>query len=258
MVSIPEKMRKLAVRAMADFNMIEEGDKVMACISGGKDSSVMLLILREIQKKAKIKFTVDAVLHDQHIPGVDYRPFKSWMDAQEIPLHVIDEDTYSIVKEKVPDGKTLCGLCARLRRGVLYNYAHANGYTKLALGHHRDDLNETVLLNLFYGGKFASMPPKLWSDDGRNVLIRPLAYVPEEMIIHCARNLQIPSFTCQSCGSDDSFRRVQIKKMLKNLEKDIVGIHGSLLTAQKNVRPSQLMDKALWDFSGKGKKSFDL
>ena len=172
-MNLEEKIRKKVVSAISDYDMLEEGDRVMVAVSGGKDSSILLLMLNEIQKRAKFSFTVDAVILDQKQPGFDCHKFAEWLGERGLGLKIIEEDTYSIVTDKVEEGKTFCGLCSRLRRGILYNYAHANGYNKIALGHHRDDLLETVLMNMFFNGRISSMPPKLKSDDGRNTVIRP-------------------------------------------------------------------------------------
>ena len=236
------------VKAIHDYSMLEDGDRVMVCTSGGKDSTIMLLLFQEIKKRARFAFDFDAVLLDQKQPGFNVDAYREFLGEQGIPLTVITEDTYNIVQEKVEVGKSFCGLCSRLRRGILYNYAHAHGFTKLALGHHRDDLNETVLLNLFYSGRIASMPPKLFSDDGRNVVIRPLCYIAEDWLQNYAVELEIPVIPCNLCGSQENLKRQKIKSLLANLEKEHPGIRSSLLTAQQNVRPSQMADQSLFDF----------
>lgn len=243
---LSEKIRGDVVRALSDYRLIEEGDRVMVGISGGKDSAVLLLLLDEIRRRAPFAFTLHPVMLDQKQPGFDEKAFCAWFAERGLPITVIGEDTYAIVKEKTEPGKAYCGLCSRLRRGILYNYAHAHGYNKIALGHHRDDLNVTMLLNLFYGGRIASMPPKLLSDDKRNTVIRPLCYVPEESIATLAAEIGFPIIPCNLCGSQDGLKRARLKKLVRELEEEIPNISASLLTAQKNVRPSQLADMTLW------------
>ena len=244
-----ERIRRKMVEAISEFQMIEEGDRLLLAVSGGKDSSIMALLMQEIQAKAPFSFSFEAVLLDQKQPGFDAKSFKEFMASHQIPLTILEEDTYSIVKAKVEPGKSFCGLCSRLRRGVLYNYAYDNGFTKLALGHHRDDLNETVMLNLLYQGRIASMPPKLKSDDKRNTVIRPLAYVPEDWLVDYAKELDFPIIPCNLCGSQDNLRRGNIKKLLAKLDSAEPGIKNSILSAQKNIRPSQLLDPSLHNFS---------
>ncbi len=245
---LQDKIRRLMVMAISDYSLIEAGDRIAVAVSGGKDSSVMLYLLDEIRKKAPYKFTVDAVLLDQHQPGFKVDEFASWVESIGVNFHMISEDTYTIVKEKTAPGKSYCGLCSRLRRGILYNYASDQGYTKIALGHHRDDLNETVLMNLFYSGKIASMPPLLKSDDTRNTIIRPLCYVAEEWIAGFAASLKVPIIPCRLCGSQEGMRRERIKKLIQELETEHVDVSQSMLAAQKNIRPSQLLDSNHWSF----------
>ncbi|KYG63883.1 tRNA 2-thiocytidine biosynthesis protein TtcA [Bdellovibrio bacteriovorus] len=243
------KIRKQIVQALSEFNMFENGDKVMVCVSGGKDSSILLALLTEIQKRAEIDFTIEAAILDQKQPGFDATAFKTWIESLGVRLHVVERDTYSIVKEKV-QGTTYCSLCSRLRRAILYDYAHAHGFTKLALGHHRDDVVHTALLNLFYIGTLGAMPPKLKSDDGRNILVRPLTYVSERDIEALADVWKFPIIPCNLCGSQDGLKRVRIKKLVRDLEKEIPNIYSSIQTALGNVKPSQLMDHEIWDFRG--------
>lgn len=246
MQELLEKIRKEMVGALSQYTMIEEGDRVMVGISGGKDSALLLLLLEEVRKRAPMSFTLHPVMLDQKQPGFAPENFLAWFAERDLPITMIGEDTYSIVKEKIEPGKTYCGLCSRLRRGILYNYAHAQGYNKIALGHHRDDLNQTVLMNLFFVGRMASMPPKLRSDDDRNTVIRPLCHVPEAWLSEAVEALAIPVIPCNLCGSQENMQRKKMKSLLKQLEQDIPHVSASLLTAQQNVRPSQLADVSLW------------
>ncbi|XGC79389.1 tRNA 2-thiocytidine(32) synthetase TtcA [Bdellovibrio bacteriovorus] len=241
------KIRKQIVQALNDFNMIEDGDKVMVCVSGGKDSSVLLALLTEIQRRSERNFQIEAAILDQKQPGFDATKFKSWIESLGVKLHVIEKDTYSIVKEKV-QGTTYCSLCSRLRRAILYDYAHDRGFTKLALGHHRDDVVHTALLNLFYVGTMGAMPAKLRSDDERNILLRPLTYVSERDIEELAAAWNFPIIPCNLCGSQDGLKRVRVKKLVRDLEKEIPNIYASIQTALGNIKPSQLMDQELFDF----------
>ena len=241
-------VRKQIVKALADFQLIEPADKVMVCTSGGKDSSILLALLTEIRRRAPFHFDVEAVILDQKQPGFDASAFKSWVENEVgVKLHVIERDTYSIVTEKVKDG-TFCALCSRLRRAILYDIAVDKGFTKMALGHHRDDANQTLLLNLFYSGKISGMPAKLRSDDGRNIVIRPLMYVPERDLSQLAVDWKFPVIPCTLCGSQEGMKRQRMKKLIRDLEKEIPGIAGSMLTAQTDVRPTQLLDQDLFDF----------
>jgi tRNA 2-thiocytidine biosynthesis protein TtcA len=240
-------IRKQMVQAISDFNMLEEGDHVMVCVSGGKDSSILLALMGEVQKRAPFNFTMEAVMLDQKQPGFDATAYQDWVQSLGIKLTILERDTYSIVKEKVISG-TYCALCSRLRRGILYDHAVAGGFTKMALGHHRDDLAETLLLNLFYTGRMASMPPKLKSDNGQNILLRPLSYVPESELIELAKIWNFPVIPCNLCGSQEGMKRKKIKRLLRDLEKDIPHIGNSMLNAMSNIRPSQMLDQKLWDF----------
>lgn len=245
--SLSIKVRKQIVEAISTYNMIHENDKVMVCCSGGKDSSILLALLSEIQRRAPFRFQIFPVMLDQKQPGFDPREFRQWVESLNFELKIIEKDTYSIVKQKVSSG-VYCSLCSRFRRAILYDYAHENGFNKMALGHHRDDVNQTLLLNLFYTGKLSSMPPKLKSDDGRNILIRPLYFVSESDILKISADWEVPIMPCNLCGSQEGMKRQFIKKHIHDLEKLIPGIQTSMLKAQRNVKESQLADTHLWDF----------
>lgn len=242
------KLRKQVTRALSDYHMIAPNDKIMVAVSGGKDSTVLTLLLKAIQKKAPMPFTFEAVMLDQKQPGFDARAFAAFMADQQIKLTILEEDTYSIVKEKTEEGGTYCSLCSRLRRGILYTYAYQNGFTKIALGHHRDDMLETFLLNLFYSGKLGSMPPKLYSKDHRNIVIRPLTFVAEADIIELAKAWDFPIIPCNLCGSQDGLKRERMTNLLNELEKEIPEIRRSMSNALANVELSHLLDRQLFDF----------
>ena len=241
------KIRKQMVEALSEFNMIQDGDKLMVCCSGGKDSSILLALLSEVQRRAPFNFELEAVMLDQGHPGFEPQAFADWVKSLDVKLTVLQKDTYSIVKEKVTSG-VYCSMCSRLRRGILYEHAVAHGFTKMALGHHRDDLSETLLMNIFFTGKIAAMPPKLKSDDGRNILLRPLSFVAEKDLKELAQAWGFPIIPCNLCGSQEGMQRQKIKKLLGDLEKDIPFIGNSMLKAMSNVRESQMMDQTLWDF----------
>lgn len=241
------KIRKQVVQALNDFEMMADNDRWMVCVSGGKDSSILLALLTEIQRKSPKPFTFEAVLLDQKQPGFQVEAFQSWVESLGVKLTVLQKDTYSIVKEKITDG-VYCSLCSRLRRGILYSHAEKNNFSKLALGHHREDLLETALLNLFFTGRLASMPAKLLSDDGRNLLVRPLVYTAESDIELLAQDWKIPIIPCNLCGSQEGLRRKRLKQWLKDLEQEIPGIRHSMLSALGNVHGSQLLDHNLWNF----------
>lgn len=245
---LQKRLRREMGQAIADFSMIEAGDKVMCCLSGGKDSYAMLDILLNLQKSAPVRFELIAVNLDQKQPGFPEEVLPEYLSALGIEYHIIEKDTYSIVKEKVPEGKTTCGLCSRLRRGILYNFAEEHGVTKIALGHHRDDLLETLFLNMFYGGKLKSMPPVLHSDDGRNTVIRPLAYSREKDIARYARLREFPIIPCNLCGSQENLQRQVIKDMFQTWDKQHPGRLETMFRAICNVEPSHLADTALYDF----------
>ncbi|EJG1859949.1 TPA: tRNA 2-thiocytidine(32) synthetase TtcA [Vibrio parahaemolyticus] len=245
---LQKRLRRNVGNAIADYNMIEEGDVVMACISGGKDSFAMLDILLNLQKAAPIKFEVVAVNLDQKQPGFPEHILPEYFETLNIPYYIVDKDTYSVVKEKVPEGKTTCGLCSRLRRGTLYSFAEKIGATKLALGHHMDDIVETMFLNMFHGSRLKAMPPKLRSDDGRNVVIRPLTYCREKDLIKYAEHKDFPIIPCNLCGSQENLQRQAIKAMLIDWDKKTPGRVEAIFKSIQNVSPSQLADRELFDF----------
>lgn len=243
-----KRLRRHVGQAIADFDMIQDGDKVMVCLSGGKDSYTLLDILMNLQKHAPIDFELIAVNLDQKQPGFPVHVLPEYLSSLDIPFHIIEKDTYSIVKEVVPEGKTTCGICSRLRRGSLYAWARQNGITKIALGHHRDDIIETAFLNMFYGGKLKAMPPKLLSDDKTNILIRPLSYCKEADIARYADYQQFPIIPCNLCGSQENLQRQVIKDMLQNWEKKFPGRSDIIFKSLQNVAPTQLADTNLFDF----------
>lgn len=247
---LQKRLRRQVGNAIADFDMIQDGDKIMVCLSGGKDSYTMLDILMGLQKTAPINFELIAVNMDQKQPGFPEHVLPQYLEALGVAYHIVEKDTYSIVKEIVPEGKTTCGLCSRLRRGTLYSFADEIGATKIALGHHRDDIIETLFLNLFYGGKLKAMPPKLLADNGRNLLIRPLAYCKEKDIERYSIAKDFPIIPCNLCGSQENLQRQVIKEMLQGWEKSHPGRLETIFSAIGNVAPSQLADRALFDFVG--------
>jgi|TARA_R110001632_G_scaffold42342_1_gene107020 tRNA 2-thiocytidine biosynthesis protein TtcA len=247
---LQKRLRRLTGQAIADFNMIEEGDKVMVCLSGGKDSYTMLEILRNLQASAPINFSIVAVNLDQKQPGFPEHILPAYLEEVGVDFHILERDTYSIVKEIIPEGKTTCGLCSRLRRGSLYGFAEEIGATKIALGHHRDDILETLFLNMFFGGKMKSMPPKLLSDDGKHIVIRPLAYCKEKDIETFSVMKEYPIIPCNLCGSQENLQRQVVKDMLQKWEKEFPGRTETMFTAMQNVVPSHLADKELFDFKG--------
>lgn len=245
---LQKRLRRNVGTAITDYNMIEDNDVVMVCMSGGKDSFAMLDILLGLQKVAPIKFEIIAVNLDQKQPGFPEHILPAWLDSLNIPYYIVDKDTYSVVKEKVPEGKTTCGLCSRLRRGTLYSFAEKIGATKIALGHHMDDIVETLFLNMFHGAKMKAMPPKLRSDDGRNVVIRPLTYCREKDLIAWAEYKAFPIIPCNLCGSQENLQRQAIKAMLMEWDKKTPGRVDSVFKSIQNISPSQLADKDLFDF----------
>ncbi|MEH2921490.1 tRNA 2-thiocytidine(32) synthetase TtcA [Samsonia erythrinae] len=245
---LQKRLRRNVGEAIADFNMIEEGDRIMVCLSGGKDSFTMLEILRNMQQSAPVNFSLVAVNLDQKQPGFPEHVLPNYLDSIGVEYKIVEENTYGIVKEKIPEGKTTCSLCSRLRRGILYRTATELGATKIALGHHRDDILQTLFLNMFYGGKLKGMPPKLMSDDGKHVVIRPLAYCREKDIERFAQARQYPIIPCNLCGSQPNLQRQVIKDMLRDWDKRYPGRIETMFSAMQNVVPSHLADHALFDF----------
>jgi tRNA 2-thiocytidine biosynthesis protein TtcA len=245
---LTKRLRRQVGQAIADFDMIRDGDKVMACLSGGKDSYALLDILLHLRSRAPIGFDIVAVNLDQKQPGFPEHVLPEYLTKLGVPFHIENQDTYSIVKRVIPEGKTMCSLCSRLRRGVLYRVAGELGATKIALGHHRDDILETFFLNMFYGGKLKTMPPKLVSDDGRNVVIRPLAYCEEKDLEAYAELKQFPIIPCTLCGSQATLKRKEVKALLRDWDQRYPGRIETLLTSLQNIRPSHLLDRGLFDF----------
>ena len=243
------RLRGLVGKAIEDFGMIAEGDRVMVCLSGGKDSYTLLDVLLSLQRSAPVKFELVAVNLDQKQPGFPEHVLPEYLTALGVPFRVIEQDTYSVVKRVIPEGRTMCGLCSRLRRGALYRHASENGITKIALGHHRDDIVETLFLNMFFGGRLKAMPPKLLSEDRRHVVIRPLAYVPEREIERYARVRQFPIIPCTLCGSQQNMQRVHVKKMIAEWEREYPGRTEAIFSALCNVATSHLADPATFDFA---------
>ena len=247
---LEKRLLRLAGQAIGDYGMIGPGDRVMVCLSGGKDSYGLLELLLALRARAPIDFDIVAVNLDQKQPGFPAHVLPEYLSGLGVPYEILEQDTYSVVKRVVPEGRTMCGLCSRLRRGRLYRYAAENGITKIALGHHRDDIVETLFLNLFFGGRMKAMPPKLLSEDGRHVVIRPLAYVPEREIDRYARARQFPIIPCKLCGSQENLQRVQVKKMLAEWEREFPGRTETIFSAMRNVSASHLADPGAFDFAG--------
>ncbi|WP_176503939.1 tRNA 2-thiocytidine(32) synthetase TtcA [Cobetia sp. 5-11-6-3] len=251
---LQKRLRRNVGTAITDYGMIRDGDKVMVCLSGGKDSYTMLDILMNLQRNAPVQFSLVAVNLDQKQPGFPEHVLPAWLESVGVEYHILERDTYSIVKEKVLEGKTTCGLCSRLRRGSLYGFATEIGATKIALGHHRDDILETLFLNMFFGGKLKTMPPKLLSDDQRHIVIRPLAYCRESDIEAYSTARQFPIIPCNLCGSQENLQRQVVKEMLQDWETQHPGRLETMFRAVTSVAPSHLADRELFDFAGLDEK----
>lgn len=251
---LAKRLRRQVGQAIADYGMIEAGDKVMVCLSGGKDSYTLLDILLQLQKKAPVPFELIAVNLDQKQPGFPEHVLPEYLTSIGVPFHIIEQDTYSVVSRVIPEGKTMCSLCSRMRRGSLYSWAEANGINKIALGHHRDDMVATFFMNLFHHSKISGMPPKLRSDDGKHVVMRPLAYVRESDIIEYAQARQFPIIPCNLCGSQENLQRKQVGLMMKQWEKEQPGRIEQISRAMADIRPSQMADRNLFDFMALGRR----
>ncbi|KTC87607.1 MULTISPECIES: tRNA 2-thiocytidine(32) synthetase TtcA [Legionella] len=245
---IEKKLLHYTGKAIADFNMIQRGDRVMVCLSGGKDSFTLLTLLHHLRKRSNNKFEVFAFTLDQAQPGWDDSQLREWLHQRNIPHEILTRDTYTIVKEKIPEGKTYCSLCSRLRRGIIYRYAEEHGYTKIALGHHRDDLIRTLMMSILYNGDIRSMPPKLLSDNKKHIVIRPLCYAQERDIIKFAEEQAFPIIPCNLCGSQENLARKRIGRLIDQLAEENPKVPSNILHALQSIKPSQLMDQGLWQF----------
>lgn len=245
---LEQKLFHYMGKALHDFAMIQTGDRVMVCLSGGKDSFTLLTLLNKVRIQSNYKFELLSYTLDQSQPGWDDTKMRAWLEARDIPYVIETRDTYSVVKDKVPAGKTYCSLCSRLRRGNIYRYAEDNHFNKVALGHHRDDLIQTLLMSIFYGGQVRSMPPKLKTDSGKQVVIRPLVYCQEADIQAYADLMDYPIIPCNLCGSQENLKRQRVKQLIAELAKDNPKVPSNMLHALQSIQPSQLMDKTLWDF----------
>jgi tRNA 2-thiocytidine biosynthesis protein TtcA len=248
MNKIEKKLIHYIGKAIADYKMIEKGDRIMVCLSGGKDSFTLLKVLNRMRVEWHHRFEIFSYTLDQSQPGWDDGRLRAYLEDQKIPYEIERRDTYSVVKEKIPEGKTYCSLCSRLRRGNIYRYAEDNGFNKVALGHHRDDLIETLLMSIFYSGQIRSMPPKLLTDNKKNIVIRPMAYCQEKDIIEYAKTQDFPIIPCNLCGSQENLARVRVKQLIAQLAQQNPQIPSNMLHALSSVQPSQLMDKSLWNF----------
>jgi len=248
MSRVEKKLRHYMAKAISDYNMIQEGDRVLVCLSGGKDSYTMLHLLHQLRLRSDRKFDLFSLTLDQAQPGWNDDGLKAWLEEHEYPYEVLHRDTYSIVKEKVPEGKTYCSLCSRLRRGNIYTYAKKHGFTKIALGHHRDDLIESMLMSTMYSGEISSMPPKLLTQDKRHIVIRPMVYCKEAHIVEYAEEKKFPIIPCNLCGSQENLTRQKVKNLIRDLSDQNPKVPSNMLRALGNVRKSQLMDFDLWDF----------
>jgi tRNA 2-thiocytidine biosynthesis protein TtcA len=248
LAELEKKLLHYTGKAIADFNMIQQGDKVMVCLSGGKDSFTMLRILKLLQQRAKVEFELFAFTLDQAQPGWNDTALRAWLNDQHIQHEILTRDTYSIVKSKIPEGQTYCSLCSRLRRGIIYRYAEEKGFNKIALGHHRDDLIRTLLMSILYNGEIRSMPPKLLSDNKKHIVIRPLVYCQETDIAAFAQLMAFPIIPCTLCGSQENLMRKKIKVLIDQLAQENPKVPSNILHALSAIKPSQLMDKKFWDF----------
>lgn len=252
-----KKLLHYTGKAIADFNMIQRGDRVMVCLSGGKDSFTLLTLLHLLRKRSNNKFEVFAFTLDQAQPGWDDSQLRQWLEERKIPHEILTRDTYSIVKEKIPEGDTYCSLCSRLRRGIIYRYAEENGYTKIALGHHRDDLIRSLLMSILYNGDIRSMPPKLLSDNKKHIVIRPMCYVQERDIITFADAQGFPIIPCNLCGSQENLARKRIGRLIDQLAEENPKVPSNILHALQSIKPSQLMDQDLWNFKNLEQDLYD-
>ncbi|MGL6029744.1 MAG: tRNA 2-thiocytidine(32) synthetase TtcA [Legionella sp.] len=246
--AIEKKLLHYTGKAIADFNMIQRGDRVMVCLSGGKDSFTMLTILNKLRMRSGNKFEIFAFTLDQAQPGWDDSVLRAWLADRNIPHEILTRDTYSIVKEKVPEGKTYCSLCSRLRRGIIYRYAEEQGFNKIALGHHRDDMIRTLMMSILYNGDVRSMPPKLLSDNKKHIVIRPMCYVQEKDIISFATAEAFPIIPCNLCGSQENLMRKKVTRLIDQLAEENPKVPSNMLHALQSLKPSQLMDQSMWDF----------
>ncbi len=245
---VEKKLLHYIGKAIADFNMIQKGDRIMVCLSGGKDSFTLLTLLNQLKHRTNHKFEIFAFTLDQSQPGWNDDSLKAWLENKQIPYEILTKDTYSIVKEKVPEGKTYCSLCSRLRRGIIYRYAEEHGFNKVALGHHRDDIIETLMMSILYGGHIKAMPAKLLSDNKHHILIRPLAYCQENDIIEYAHEQQFPIIPCNLCGTQENLARQRVKSMIKKLAEQNPKVPSNMLHATQSIKVSQLLDHQLFNF----------
>ncbi|KTD60285.1 C32 tRNA thiolase [Legionella santicrucis] len=245
---VEKKLLHYTGKAIADFNMIQRGDRVMVCLSGGKDSFTLLTILNQLRRRSGNKFELFSFTLDQAQPGWNDSALRQWLEERSIPHEILTRDTYSIVKEKIPEGKTYCSLCSRLRRGIIYRYAEENGFNKIALGHHRDDLVRTLMMSILYNGDIRSMPPKLLSDNKKHIVIRPLCYVQEKDIITYAQEQAYPIIPCNLCGSQENLMRKKVARLIDQLAEENPKVPSNILHALQSIKPSQLMDQNMWNF----------
>lgn len=255
LAKLEKKLLHYTGKAIADFNMIQHGDRIMVCLSGGKDSFSMLRILQLLQQRAKINFELVAFTLDQAQPGWEDKALRDWLEQRKINYDILTRDTYSIVKTKIPEGQTYCSLCSRLRRGIIYRYAEEKGFNKIALGHHRDDLIRTLLMSILYNGEIRSMPPKLLSDNKKHVVIRPLVYCQEDDIAAFAKEMAFPIIPCNLCGSQENLMRKRVKHLIDQLTAENMKVPSNILHALSAIKPSQLMDSKFWDFKNLEKKA---